>query len=82
MKREEGTGIKAWELTDEMWEVAQPFIPERKRKEGRKNLSTETGRGKEASAATAGIGGKLFRIADRHSMEGAAEGIRGATQRP
>jgi len=35
MKREQGTGIKAWELTDEMWEVAQQFIPERKREEGR-----------------------------------------------
>ena len=35
MKRDKGTGIKAWELTDEMWEVAQPFIPERKRDEGR-----------------------------------------------
>jgi transposase len=35
MKREQGTGIKAWELTDEMWEAAQQFIPERKREEGR-----------------------------------------------
>jgi len=35
MKRQQGTGIKAWELTDQMWEVAQPFIPERKREEGR-----------------------------------------------
>ncbi|MDR1858160.1 MAG: IS5/IS1182 family transposase, partial [Treponema sp.] len=35
MKRDKGTGIKAWELTDEMWEAAQPFIPERKRDEGR-----------------------------------------------
>jgi len=34
MKREQGTGIKAWELTDEMWEVARQFIPKRKREEG------------------------------------------------
>jgi hypothetical protein len=35
MKREQGTGIKGWELTDEMWEAAQRwFIPERKREEG------------------------------------------------
>jgi transposase len=35
MKRKEGSGIKAWELTDEMWEAAQPFIPQRKRQEGK-----------------------------------------------
>jgi transposase len=35
MKRKQGTGIKAWELTDELWEAAKPLIPERKREEGR-----------------------------------------------
>jgi transposase len=35
MERKKGTGIKSWELTDEMWEAAQQFIPERKREEGR-----------------------------------------------
>jgi transposase len=35
MKREEGKGIKAWELTDEMGETASRLIPERKREEGR-----------------------------------------------
>ena len=35
MKRAEGTGIKARELTDEIREVAKQFIPERKREEGR-----------------------------------------------
>jgi transposase len=35
MKREKETGIKAWELTDEIWEMPQQFIPERKREEGR-----------------------------------------------
>ena len=35
MQREKGTGIKSWELTDDIWEVARQFIPERKREEGR-----------------------------------------------
>ena len=30
MKREQGTGIKTCELTDEMWEAVQQFVPERK----------------------------------------------------
>jgi transposase len=35
MKRATGTGIKSWELTEEVWEVAQRFIPQRKREEGK-----------------------------------------------
>jgi transposase len=35
MKRKQGTGIKAWELTDEIWEVARQFIPESEREEGK-----------------------------------------------
>ena len=35
MKRKQGTGIKVWELTDEMWEAARQFIPQSKREEGR-----------------------------------------------
>jgi putative transposase len=39
MKRKQGTGIKSWELTDEMWEAAQRFIPQRKPGGGRKPLA-------------------------------------------
>ena len=35
MRRVQGTGIKSWELTDQMWERAQPLIPEPQRKEGK-----------------------------------------------
>lgn len=35
MKRVKGIGIKAWELTDELWAKAQPYIPQRKRLEGK-----------------------------------------------
>jgi len=35
MKRVQGTGIKSWELTDEMWERAKQLIPEPQREEGR-----------------------------------------------
>jgi transposase len=32
MKRAAGNGIKAWELTEELWERVKDFVPERKRK--------------------------------------------------
>ena len=35
MERTKGTGIKSWELTDEMWEVAQQFIPKPQREENK-----------------------------------------------
>jgi len=35
MKRKKETERKAWELTDEIWEAAQQFIPETKREEGK-----------------------------------------------
>jgi transposase len=33
MKRVTGSGIKSWELTDELWERVRDFIPQRKRDE-------------------------------------------------
>ena len=33
MKRAKGTGIKPWELTDELWERVKDFVPQRKREE-------------------------------------------------
>ncbi|MDR0378245.1 MAG: transposase [Spirochaetaceae bacterium] len=33
MKRVTGSGIKLWELTEELWEKIKDFVPERKRKE-------------------------------------------------
>ena len=48
MKREKGTGIKAWELTDDIWEVAQLFIPERTREEG-KTYQRKPGGGKKGT---------------------------------
>jgi len=35
MKRVQGTGIKSWELTDEMWEKAEQLIPKPQREEGK-----------------------------------------------
>jgi len=35
MKRAQGTGIKSWELTDEMWEKAEQLIPKPQREEGK-----------------------------------------------
>jgi transposase len=35
MKRIKGSGIQSWKLTDEMWKAAEPFIPQRKRDEGK-----------------------------------------------
>lgn len=35
MKRKYGSGIKSWELTDEVWEAAKPLLPVRQREEGR-----------------------------------------------
>ena len=35
MKRVKGNGIKSWELTDEIWEKAQAYIPKRQREEGK-----------------------------------------------
>jgi transposase len=33
MKRVAGSGIKSWELTDDLWERVKDFIPQRKRNE-------------------------------------------------
>jgi hypothetical protein len=33
MKRVKGTGIRSWELTDELWEAVKAFVPERRRDE-------------------------------------------------
>ena len=35
MKRAKGSGIKSWELTEELWERVKDFIPQRKRKENK-----------------------------------------------
>jgi transposase len=35
MKRIAGSGIKSWELTEELWEQVKDFIPQRRRKENK-----------------------------------------------
>jgi transposase len=35
MKRIKGSGIKSWELTDDLWEQVREFIPQRKRSENK-----------------------------------------------
>ena len=35
MKRTKGTGIRSWELTDELWEAVKAFVPEHRREESR-----------------------------------------------
>jgi transposase len=35
MKRAKGTGIRSWELTDELWEAVKAFVPEHRRDENR-----------------------------------------------
>jgi transposase len=35
MKRIAGSGIKSWELTDDLWERVKDFIPQRKRNENK-----------------------------------------------
>jgi transposase len=46
MKRVEGTGIKAWELTDDLWERVRDFIPQRKR-DGNKTYQRKPGAGRK-----------------------------------
>jgi transposase len=59
MKRVEGKGIKAWELTEEMWEVAQQVIPERKRDEG-KTYQGKPGGGRKPLPARQVLAGIFF----------------------
>ncbi|MDR0629709.1 MAG: transposase [Treponema sp.] len=35
MKREKGTGMRSWELTDELWEAVKALVPEHRRDENR-----------------------------------------------
>jgi hypothetical protein len=35
MKREAGSGIKSWELTDDSWEQVKGFVPQQRRDENR-----------------------------------------------
>jgi transposase len=35
MKREAGSGIKSWELTDDLWEQVKGFIPQQRREKNR-----------------------------------------------
>ena len=35
MKRTKGTGIRSWELADELWEAVKAFVPEHRREESR-----------------------------------------------
>jgi hypothetical protein len=81
MKRKQGTGIKSWELTDEMWEAAQQFIPQRKREEG-KTYQRKPGGGRKPLPPQTSIKSNLLRIANRYSMEGLAQGIWSGKQRP
>jgi transposase len=46
MKRVEGTGIKAWELTDELWERVRDFVPHPKRDE-HKRYQRKAGAGRK-----------------------------------
>ena len=46
MKRVKGTGIKSWELTEELWERVKDFLPQRKR-EGNKTYKRKPGAGRK-----------------------------------
>jgi transposase len=46
MKRITGSGIKSWELTEELWEKVRDFVPQRKRKEN-KTYRRKSGAGRK-----------------------------------
>jgi transposase len=46
MKRAKGTGIKSWELADELWEQVKGFIPQRRR-DGKKTYRRKAGAGRK-----------------------------------
>jgi transposase len=49
MERVKGSGIKSWELTDELWERVKDFVPQRKRA-GNKTYKRKPGAGRKPLA--------------------------------
>jgi hypothetical protein len=77
MKRIAGSGIKSWELTDELWEQVKDFIPQRKQDLPEKSWSRE-----EINTTAPGAGSHLLCAANRYSVEGVAQRIRSGQQYP
>lgn len=46
MKRKNGAAVTSWELSDELWDAARHFIPQRKRPEG-KTYKRKSGAGRK-----------------------------------